>query len=60
MISLTGQIQEIERLFDALHDQCTEALGDNHPTTILALKGSCRTFAIYCDFLQIQGSMKDE
>ena len=60
MQNIITQIQELENLFDQLHSECSEMFGDNHDVTIMALKGSARSFGLYCDFLRMQDSGKDE
>ena len=60
MMSLPEQIQELEKIFDHLHDECAEQFGDNHEVTISALKGAARSFGLYCDFLRIQSGEKDD
>lgn len=60
LTSLIDQIQKLEQIFDELHEDCAEAFGDNSEMANLALKGSCRSFAILCDFMAMQGNVKDD
>jgi len=60
MQTLIQQVQELEALFDQLHSECSEVFGDNHDVTVMALKGSARSFGLYCDFVRMQDSGKDD
>lgn len=60
MQTLIQQIQELEALFDALHSECSEMFGDNDDVTVMALKGSARSFGLYCDFIRMQDSGRDD